>query len=82
MRIAPNVAPPDTLRYMQARMPHTRQIASYGLTECGGVVCFNDPADTLEQRCTTSGTPLEGMEVEIHELATGRPLPAGSRGRS
>jgi len=80
VRIVLNVAPADTLREMQARMPHSVQIASYGLTECGGVVCFNDPEDTLEQRCTTSGTPFAGMEVQIRDLETGQPVPTGERG--
>jgi fatty-acyl-CoA synthase len=76
IRLINNVAPPDTLREMQARMPHTVQISSYGLTECGGVISFNDPADTLEQRCTTTGTPFDGIEVEIRELGGGGALPA------
>jgi len=74
IRLINNVAPPDTLRGMQERMPHTVQISSYGLTECGGVVSFNDPADTLEQRCTTSGTPFDGIEVEISDLVTAQRL--------
>ena len=47
VRITNNVAPPDTLRAMQAAMPQAIQISAYGLTECGGVVSFNDPDDTL-----------------------------------
>ena len=74
IRLINNVAPPDTLREMQARMPHTVQISSYGLTECGGVISFNDPADTLEQRCTTTGTPFDGIEVEIRDLDDGLAL--------
>jgi fatty-acyl-CoA synthase len=80
VRVALNVAPADTLRDMQARMPHTVMISSYGLTEAGGVVCFNDLEDTLEQRCTTGGTPFEGMEAEIRDLETGEPVEPGRRG--
>jgi fatty-acyl-CoA synthase len=80
IRIINNVAPPDTLRDMQRRMPHTVQISSYGLTECGGVVAFNDPEDTLEQRCTSSGIPFDGIEVEVRDLITREPLPPGSPG--
>jgi fatty-acyl-CoA synthase len=80
IRLVNNVAPPDTLRAMQAAMPHSIQISSYGLTECGGVVAFNDVEDTLEQRCTTSGIPFEGVEVEIRDLDTGAPVPAETRG--
>lgn len=80
IRMINNVAPPDTLRDMQSRMPHTIQISSYGLTECGGVTCFNDLEDTLEQRCTTSGIPFDGVEVEIRDLITGEPAPPLTRG--
>jgi fatty-acyl-CoA synthase len=80
IRVINNVAPPDTLRDMQSRMPHTIQISSYGLTECGGVVAFNDPEDTLEQRCTTSGIPFDGIEVAVRDLATGKPVPPGVAG--
>jgi fatty-acyl-CoA synthase len=80
IRVINNVAPPDTLRDMQSRMPHTIQISSYGLTECGGVVAFNDPEDTLEQRCTTSGIPFDGIEVEVRDLLTGEPVPPLTRG--
>jgi fatty-acyl-CoA synthase len=74
IRLINNVAPPDTLREMQTRMPHTVQISSYGLTECGGVVAFNDPDDTLEQRCTSSGTVFDGVELEVRDLLTGEPV--------
>jgi fatty-acyl-CoA synthase len=80
IRLVNNVAPPDTLRGMQARMPHSIQISSYGLTECGGVVSFNDAEDTLEQRITTSGIPFEGIEVEVRDLDTGEPAPPGTPG--
>ena len=80
IRVINNVAPPDTLRDMQSRMPHTIQISSYGLTECGGVVAFNDPEDTLEQRCTTSGIPFDGIEVEVRDLVSGEPAPPGVAG--
>jgi fatty-acyl-CoA synthase len=75
VRCINNVAPPDTLREMQARMPHTVQISSYGLTECGGVVSFNAPEDTPEQRATTSGVPFDGIELEVRDLVTGEPAP-------
>lgn len=80
VRVALNVAPADMLRDMQARMPHTVQLSCYGLTEGGGAVTITDIEDTLDQRCTTGGTPLEGMEVEIRDLETGEAAPVGARG--
>jgi fatty-acyl-CoA synthase len=75
IRLINNVAPPDTLRAMQAQMPHTVQISAYGCTECGGVVAFNDVEDSLEERATTCGIPFEGIEVEVRDLASGAPAP-------
>jgi fatty-acyl-CoA synthase len=80
IRLINNVAPPDTLRMMQEQMPHTVQISAYGCTECGGVVAFNDPEDTLEQRTTTSGRPFDGIELEIRDIETGESCPSGTRG--
>jgi fatty-acyl-CoA synthase len=80
IRLINNVAPPDTMRAMQEQMPHTIQISAYGCTECGGVVAFNEAEDTLEQRCTTSGRPFDGIELGIREIETGRPAAPGQRG--
>ncbi|MBV8221476.1 MAG: AMP-binding protein [Solirubrobacterales bacterium] len=80
IRIVNNVAPPDTLREMQARMPHSVQISAYGLTECGGVVALGDPEDTLEQRCGTCGIPFDGIELEVRDLETGARVAAGVPG--
>lgn len=79
VRITNNVAPPDALRAMQAAMPQAVQISAYGLTECGGVVAFNSPDDSLEQRVTTQGQPFAGIELSIQDEA-GNLQPPGTRG--
>jgi fatty-acyl-CoA synthase len=80
IKLVNNVAPPDTLRDMQRRMPHSILMSSYGLTECGGVVAFTDPEDPLELRVTTGGVPFDGIELEVRDLATGELLPEGEPG--
>jgi fatty-acyl-CoA synthase len=60
-------------------MPHAVQISAYGLTECGGVVAFNELDDTLEQRVTTQGRPFAGIEVCAQDPDRAV-LPAGERG--
>jgi fatty-acyl-CoA synthase len=80
IRIINNVAPADTMRAMQAQMPHTIQISAYGCTECAGVVAFNEPTDTPEQRATTCGRPFDGIELGIRDLETGEPVGTGERG--
>ncbi len=80
IRLVNNVAPPDALRDMQRRMPHSILMSSYGLTECGGVVAFTDPEDPLELRVTTGGIPFDGIDLEIRDLDTGVPVPEGETG--
>jgi fatty-acyl-CoA synthase len=80
LRFINNVAPPDTLREMQARMPHTVQVSSYGCTETGGCVSTNELSDTLEQRTTTCGRPYDGIELEIRDLETDATVAPGERG--
>jgi fatty-acyl-CoA synthase len=80
IRLINNVAPADTMRAMQAEMPHTVQISAYGCTECAGVVSFSDPDETPEQRATMCGRPFDGIELAIRDLETGRPAATGERG--
>jgi fatty-acyl-CoA synthase len=80
IKLVNNVAPPDTLRDMQRRMPHSILMSSYGLTECGGVVAFTDPEDPLELRVTTGGIPFDGIDLEVRDLVTGEPVPEGTTG--
>jgi acyl-CoA synthetase (AMP-forming)/AMP-acid ligase II len=60
-----NVAPPDTLRSMQAALPHVTQVSLYGLTEAGGAVTYTRLDDDLAARTETCGRPLPGAEVRI-----------------
>ncbi|MEM7287618.1 MAG: AMP-binding protein [Actinomycetota bacterium] len=80
IRLVNNVGPPDLLVSMQERMPSAVQISAYGMTECGGVICFGDVDDTLEKRSQTSGWPFRGIEVQIRDLETDEVLPPGNRG--
>lgn len=80
IRLVNNVGPPDLLVSMQQRMPSAVQISAYGMTECGGVICFGDVDDTLEKRSETSGWPFRGIEVQIRDLETDEILPPGNRG--
>jgi fatty-acyl-CoA synthase len=75
-----NVAPVDQLRSMQAALPHAVQIGSYGCTEVGGVVAYNELEDDLDQRLTTCGRPFPGIEVQVVDPDTQTPLPPGAPG--
>lgn len=75
-----NVAPVDQLRSMQAALPQAVQIGSYGCTEVGGVVAYNELEDDLDQRLTTCGRPFPGIEVQVVDPDTQTPLPPGAPG--
>jgi fatty-acyl-CoA synthase len=75
-----NVAPPDTLRQMQAALPHVTQLSLYGLTEGGGPIANNRMDDSLETRVTTCGRALPGCELRIVDPQTRQPLRAGAPG--
>jgi acyl-CoA synthetase (AMP-forming)/AMP-acid ligase II len=60
-----NVAPPETLRQMQAAMPQARQVSLYGLTEAGGPATYTRLDDDEHVRMTTCGAPLPGVEVRV-----------------
>jgi acyl-CoA synthetase (AMP-forming)/AMP-acid ligase II len=64
-RVIVNVAPPDTLRKMQAAIPQATQLSLYGLTEGGGAVTYGRLDDTEDARMETCGLPLPGIEVRV-----------------
>lgn len=80
VRTVINVGPPEELRAMQERMPHTTQITVFGMTETGGSVAICEPADTLALRSECSGRALPGNEIEIRDPDTGATLPPGEPG--
>ncbi len=73
------VAPPEALRAMQRRMPHSTMVNAYGMTEFGGSVAMVDPADDDDARLATQGPPFPGLEIGIRDEEN-RPLPPGERG--
>lgn len=74
------VGPADLLRRFQSAWPQAVQLSCYGLTEAGGLSCYNTPDDPLEARLTTGGRPIDGMQARIVDPEGGEILPAGSVG--
>jgi cyclohexanecarboxylate-CoA ligase len=60
------------------RLPGTRVLAGWGMTE-NGLVTMNGPDDPPEKVYTTDGSPQPGMEVAVHD-ENGRPVPPGVEG--
>jgi fatty-acyl-CoA synthase len=80
LRTILSVAPPETMRKLQERLPQATVIGCYGSTEVGGVCVVAEPSDTLDQRTGTQGRPLPGVEVVTVDPASGALLDAGQRG--
>ncbi|GAA1365962.1 class I adenylate-forming enzyme family protein [Streptomyces beijiangensis] len=68
--------PYETRLAWQERLPHSRILEGYGLTESGSVVSATRPGHI---RPDSVGRPLPGYAVEIRD-DTDRALPAGSDG--
>ena len=65
LRRVNNVAPVEMLRRFQDAFPQAVQTGAYGLTEAGGVISYNHPDESLEERLDTCGVPFPGIEVRI-----------------
>lgn len=73
-------ASPDVNRMVAEQLGITGLLSPLGLTEThlGGTACTID--DPLELRLTTVGRPTPGIEMQIRDPSTGRPLPTGEPG--
>jgi acyl-CoA synthetase (AMP-forming)/AMP-acid ligase II len=56
----------------------------YGMTEACGVVSSLGPEDhenpAVAHRLVSAGTPIQGVEIEVRDPATGEPVPTGEPG--
>lgn len=55
-------------------------VSGMGMSETGCFVCMTDLNDTEEQRCTTAGRPMDGLEVKVVDPQTREDLPVGAEG--
>jgi acyl-CoA synthetase (AMP-forming)/AMP-acid ligase II len=75
-----NVAPEEMLRRFQDAFPQAVQTGAYGLTEAGGVIAYNHPDESLDERIHTCGVPFPGIEVRITDPDSGEEVATGARG--
>lgn len=73
-------APAETLRQVQAAFGEAKVVASYGLTEAGGVITYSHLDDPEELRFTTSGRPFPGVRVRIVDPVTDKECAPGATG--
>lgn len=74
------VQPASIKQAICTAMPQTIQVGTYGLTEGSGTVCTSRLGDDEETRTSRLGVPLNGWEVKILDMETGRECGADERG--
>jgi len=63
-------------------MPRAVVSGACGMSETAGSYTMSRPGDTREQRVSSSGKPLRGIEVRIVDPATGAELPPDTPGEA
>ncbi len=66
---------------MEAAMPDTVYVGTFGMTETAGTVTTSCLDDSREDRFTRLGVPLAGMEIKVVG-EDGNELPSGERGEA
>lgn len=80
LRLVMTVGVPERVRDMAARLPHAVQVSCFGMTEASSFLSLSEQTDTQEQRTTTGGRPLPGMECRVVDPETGVDLAPGVEG--
>lgn len=80
LRLVMAVGVPERLRDMAERVPQAIQVSCFGMTEASSFLALSKQTDTHEQRMTTGGHPLPGMECRVVDPETGRDLAPGTEG--
>jgi fatty-acyl-CoA synthase len=80
VRIVMTVGVAERLRDMASRLPDAVQVSCFGMTEASSFLSLSYLTDTLEQRVTTGGHPMPGMECRIVDPVTGQDVPPDTEG--
>ncbi|MEE8601500.1 AMP-binding protein [Euzebya tangerina] len=80
LRIVLCVGVPERLRKVQAAHPDASVVNCFGQTEACAFLSLALPDDALEQRITTGGHPMPGMEVRAVDPVTGQTVEPGELG--
>jgi acyl-CoA synthetase (AMP-forming)/AMP-acid ligase II len=76
-----NVAPPDTMRLIQAGFAPAINVGGhFGMTEASGAITCNEWDATPDEQAETHGAPLPEIEVQAVDPGTGAPRAAGVPG--
>jgi fatty-acyl-CoA synthase len=79
LEILTTAAAPAEIARVRAGFPDVLQLSVTGSTELSGSICISEATDTPEQRATTAGRPIEGVELSIRD-DSGVEVAAGQTG--
>ncbi|WP_324741751.1 class I adenylate-forming enzyme family protein [Tsuneonella sp. CC-YZS046] len=74
------IGPELLVREIQDRLPQAEVLQGCGMTETAGIFAISDPDETREQRATSHGKAVPGVEVRIIDMETGEDAPDGTVG--
>jgi fatty-acyl-CoA synthase len=74
-----STVPADLVRRLEEAVGAPFTIV-FGQTECSPVACMTRPDDSIEDKATTLGLPMPGVEVKIVDPETGVTQPVGVLG--
>lgn len=80
LRVVVITGVPERLRQMAAGVPQATQISTVAMTESAAYLCLGRLDDSFEQRMTTGGHPVLGMQCRVVDPEHGTDLPAGTAG--
>ncbi len=72
--------PTGSFRWLTEAMKIPQLVSAYGMSETSNAVARTRVTDPFEKRSTTSGQPVDGVEIRIADTATNATLPAGTVG--
>jgi fatty-acyl-CoA synthase len=74
------VQPEMVAQSMEAAMPDTVYVGTFGMTETAGTVTTGRISDSREQRFTRLGEPMPGLEIKIIDAQSGEEVANGQEG--
>ncbi len=74
------IGPPPLLRRVQNLFPETEFMQACGMTETAGIFGLCGPDETPEERATSQGKAVPGVEVKIVTAETGQEAPPDTVG--
>lgn len=74
------IGPPALVRRVQQLFPETEFMQACGMTETAGIFALCGPGESAEERATSQGKAVPGIEVRIVDPETGEDVPPDTVG--